>query len=478
MSRDEGELGLGTLSAFGAGGISMGMLLMGVNYFALVYYSQALGISGSVVGSALALALVSDAVSDPLVGALSDRTRTRWGRRHPYLYAAVLPSAFLFYLFWNPPAWAIASDAVAFWFLLGTASLMRLAATLFEVPSNALVAELTTDYDRRSDLMSYRMNLYYFSTAMFSVVMFYYFLADTPEYPQGNLRVAGYEEMGLAAALVIGVTMLIQAVGTHRHIPRMRDANLELHPQGLKLREVFAPFKNRSLLAIVLSALFSSTQSGTAAALWIYMMTYFWELTSTQMAWFSFIALFGTPIAFYLVPRAFRGREKKHIAVAVMILAVVVDVGPILLRVAGLMPPNGTTLLIAIIFSQAVFLTICGTFVQVALGSMLAEIVEEHAVQTGQHIAGLITSTRSFTLKVMSGAGIAVAGVVLDFIAFPTQSAVKDVPPETIFSLGIAYGPILMILSLTAVVILGAYRISRSDHEENLARLGADVAES
>ena len=89
--------------SFGSGGLVYGVI-ENAHYFVLVYYSQVLGLSPQLAGLALGIGLVFDAVSDPLVGYLSDNTKSRLGRRHPYLYASVLPLALSYFLLWHPPA--------------------------------------------------------------------------------------------------------------------------------------------------------------------------------------------------------------------------------------------------------------------------------------------------------------------------------------------------------------------------------------
>ena len=108
------------------------------------------------VGLALTLALVLDAVLDPIVGYWSDNFRSKWGRRHPFMYASAIPIAVFFYLLWTPPqGW---DHQALFWYLLTFAILTRAALTFFETPNAALAPELTRDYDERSTLQSVRFD--------------------------------------------------------------------------------------------------------------------------------------------------------------------------------------------------------------------------------------------------------------------------------------------------------------------------------
>ena len=93
-----------TVVAYGIGQIAEGIKNHAFTAYLLFYYTSVLGLSGALAGAALMIALVFDAVTDPLVAVLSDRTHSRWGRRHPYLFASALPLGSFFYFAFAPPA--------------------------------------------------------------------------------------------------------------------------------------------------------------------------------------------------------------------------------------------------------------------------------------------------------------------------------------------------------------------------------------
>ncbi|MBD3646042.1 MAG: MFS transporter [Pseudomonadales bacterium] len=87
---------------YGAGSAAYGVKDNGFSYFLMFYYSQVLGLQASLAGLAIMIALIFDAISDPLVGYWSDHTHSRWGRRHPFMYAAALPVSVCYFILWNP----------------------------------------------------------------------------------------------------------------------------------------------------------------------------------------------------------------------------------------------------------------------------------------------------------------------------------------------------------------------------------------
>ena len=145
---------LSTQLFFGAGAIAEGVKNTAFNVFLLFYYNQVLGVSGTWTGTAIFLALCVDAVMDPLVGSLSDGWRSRWGRRHPFMYVAAVPMGVCFFLLFLPPAGL--SERGLFVWLLVFAVGVRGSMTLYMLPSNAMVPELTASYDGRTALVSWR----------------------------------------------------------------------------------------------------------------------------------------------------------------------------------------------------------------------------------------------------------------------------------------------------------------------------------
>ncbi|MCP4211014.1 MAG: sugar transporter, partial [Halieaceae bacterium] len=138
--------------------------------FILFYYKQVLDLSGTLTGLAIAISIIWDGISDPLVGAWSDRLRSRIGRRHPLMIAAVIPLAVGFVMLYGPPASVLDDQGELFIWLLASILLVRTALTFFMVPYLALGAEITEDYHERSRLAGMRTNLGWFIGIMASAM--------------------------------------------------------------------------------------------------------------------------------------------------------------------------------------------------------------------------------------------------------------------------------------------------------------------
>ncbi len=143
-----------TKTAFGFGQIGEGVKNSAFSYFLLFFYSQVLGLSATLTGLALFIATTFDAITDPIAGSISDRFQHRWGRRHPFMYAAAIPLGVTFALLFRPPAEL--GELGTFLWLVSFTLLVRGSMTLYHVPHMALGAELSEDYHERTTIVAFR----------------------------------------------------------------------------------------------------------------------------------------------------------------------------------------------------------------------------------------------------------------------------------------------------------------------------------
>ena len=179
--------------AFGIGEAAGAFKNIAWGVLLLFYYQQVVGIEAWMVGAAIAVSVLVDAVTDPLIGVWSDRIRSRWGRRHPMLVAAALPLAACFVALFNPPA--DMTDWQGFFWLLTFGILVRSLYTFYNIPHLALGAEMAHDYDQRSTLFAYSAFIGAMAVAVsYGLIMRYYF-PTTPEFDPGLLNAARYPQL-------------------------------------------------------------------------------------------------------------------------------------------------------------------------------------------------------------------------------------------------------------------------------------------
>ena len=214
----------------------------------MVFYNQVLGVDPWLCGMVFFVASVVDAVSDPLVGSLTDNFRSRWGRRHPFMLLAILPLALAFYLMYAPPA--DLSELQYFWWFLGTMVLLRLGKTFYAIPHDALGAELTDDYHERTSVFGYNSVAGLAASAVLGVVVLVAVFPSTSEHENGLLNPDQYPVLALFGAAWIAVTLLICVIGTRNQIPNLHRTNRERVRVAAYLRDLFVLVKSRSYISV------------------------------------------------------------------------------------------------------------------------------------------------------------------------------------------------------------------------------------
>lgn len=411
--------------------------------YVLFYYKQVLGLSGTLTGLAIALSVVWDAVSDPLVGAWSDKLRSRWGRRHPPMIGAVIPLALCFIALFSPPDAATVSQSGLFWWLLGSVILLRTALTFFVVPLYALGAEISTDYHERTRLVSTRTNLAWISGVLASAcAMYFLFGGSTGE--DGRFVVANYQSYGWVNAGLVLLFSLACILGTWHYIPRL-VATTSSQTRGM-LRDILGTFRNRNFRLVFLLETALGGLSGVVAALLMVTFTYFWVLDTTQIA-----ILFGGPplvaVAFVMAcSRWTNQRLEKH-----QLLAWSCALGAINmlwltpLRLLDVIPGDGGIAFTLVFLNYAIWV---GMSIQrtIAAHAMLADIADEYELETGQRQEGVMFAAAFFANKFITGFGYLVAGPFLDLIGLEAGTPPGEAPYSVMLGLGLIMGPGLAIL--------------------------------
>ncbi len=460
------KVDLSTKLYYGFGAVANGAKSNGFNYLLLFYYSQVIGLRADLVSLGILIALVFDAISDPLVGYISDNTHSKLGRRHPYMYAAGVPVALAYYFLWSPPAW---DETGLFLYFVCMAVLIRTLITFYEIPATALVAELTDDYDQRTEMMSFRYFFGWWGGLTMAVMNYLVFL---PEEKGGLEYVQGWSNYGLTASIVIFISIYVSAIGTHKHIPHLRKPPSSAPFSFTKTKkEIKETLSNRSFFALFVSALLQAVAAGVSTSLSIYFSRHFWELTTTQIGYMNLPYFFSAFIALLLAPRVSRWLGKKKGGMTVLGLAFAMAPMPYILRVLGLFPENGTDTLF---WTLVVFNTIEVTLIIMSsslIAAMIADVVEDSEVKTGRRSEGIFFAANSFAQKAVNGLGVVVAGQILAIIQFPTKAKPGQVPEETLFDLAYIYVPTLLFFYLFALAVLSVYKINREDHSENLRKL-------
>jgi len=455
---------------YGIGSIAFGIKDVGFNVLLMLFYNQALGLPADIVGLAIMIALIVDAICDPLIGRINDNIRSRIGRRHLFMYAAALPVAVSFYFLWNPPAGL--SQAQLFWYLLVTAIVIRVFISVYEIPSTALVVDLAKDYDSRTSWLSWRWFFGYVGGMGMNIAAFSLFLRPGPNDPSGQLNLHGYSTYGLVSSLLMFAAILVSSLGTQRHVRHFA-------PQPPRrpfvftqsLREIWATLINKPFLLLAGATLASWAAAGIVGATLTYFRIYLWELSGDQISGLMIGYVGALFTALWFAPWLARRIGKKEAAIAVAIASIICSPLMYFGRVLDIVPANGSTLLYVMLFVTGFInttLAVCGG----TLGSsMFADVVEYSAVKSGRHSAGLVFSANAFLMKATSGVGVFGAGLILHFVAFPQNARQGAVPDAVLTKFALTEPATIMALQAIGLLMILAFPITRKSHQAALRTL-------
>ena len=453
---------MGSKLAFGVGQVGESVATVTFGTFTLFYFNQVVGIPGSLTGLALAIALLFDAVSDPLAGSVSDRLRTRWGRRHPLIAGSAVPLAVCIAVLFNPPT--NMSDWFYFAWLVVFAVLARLFLTLYHIPHMALGAEMARDYTDRTRVFSYSQLFGTLGGAGFSFAMLTLFFPTPADGSHGMLNPDGYPRFSVVAAVGIVSSILLCAWGTRREIPYLHtwDVEHERLNLGRLWREVATAMRSRSYRMLLCGLLGAQLVLGVEATLMVYIYVHFWELGTEAMRWLGPMAIAALPLSAAMAPYLTKWFDKRAILISLSALVIINMNVLICLRLfTDALPQNSDPMLFYLLLTFAFVGGLLGPALMITFNSMFADVADELELRTGGRQEGIIFSARSFSFKASHALAAMIGGIVLDVIAFPRGAAVGEVSAEIVFRLGLMAGPVTIVLGTLNLLFFVAYKLDR-----------------
>ncbi|MFT7685685.1 MAG: GPH family glycoside/pentoside/hexuronide:cation symporter [Candidatus Azotimanducaceae bacterium] len=467
------KIAFSTKFFYGVGSIANGVNSNTFSYFMLFFYSQVVGVEGYLVGIAMLVMMLADAFSDPIIGHVSDNWKSRFGRRHPFMYFSAIPVSICFFLLFVPPTEYGQGVTLAYFIVVAIAT--RTFVTMFEIPSSSLVPEFTDDYDERTSILSFRYFFGWWGGLTIAILAYKVFFATTEEFQDGRLNPESWVDYGIFGSSIIFVAIMMSSIGTHKEIPFLKKA---AESQKFKFentfKEMLESLSNRNFLVIFVSAVLGAMAGGVNSALVLYFNTFFWEFTSSEIGTLNLAYYFSAITALVLAPRVTRNREKQHVAVVVYLAGALLLPLPIVLRLFGVFIPNDSEWLLPVLMLHGYLDVTIMIMASILISSMIADIVEDSQKTTGRRSEGLFFAGQSFAQKVVHGFGIFATGIILSIINFPKDVGPGEVPQEVLNNLGYLYVPLVVIFYCAAVYTLSRYKITRAIHTENIQSVTED----
>ncbi len=469
------------VTTYGAGQAAEGIANYLLSTLLLFYYTSILGLDGRLAGAALLLGLVFDAITDPLVAVASDRTHSRWGRRHPYMLASALPLAAGLVLAFRPPA-AIQGQTALFAWLTVMVVGIRSATTLFHVPHMALGAELSTDYDERTRVVTARAMSSMLGMAA-TIALYFSLLAiyESPEYADVRLNPRPYELHSLAAGLAAGAFVLISALGTARAIPWLSAPTAESGSGSLlrhALRDMTETLRIPAFRTLVVGFTLCSLSWGFSSAISTHLALYFWHVSMEVQGIAGASLMIGIVVGMGFWRRIAERRDKKPAFVLGMLWYTVFAAFAPICKALGFFPPEHTTAH-TLAYTAVSVLAAFGVASMLALsGSMMADVTDEDELASGRRREGIFFGAHSFATKLAYGLGAALGGFLYELVGLTQGVAPADAPEGSGIQLGLVSGSLIALMIGAGTLTFSRYDLDRHRHAEIRAALDARESEA
>jgi GPH family glycoside/pentoside/hexuronide:cation symporter len=434
---------------YGVADLGIAMLTASVQFFLLIFYTDIAHIDPAMAGTALLVGkLTWDAVNDPVFGFISDRTKSRWGRRRPYMLLAAIPLGLATWLMFSIPEGLMGWRA--FLAVLITFLLFDTCHTMVSVTYYAMTPELTYDYKERTSLTTVR--------EVYTVVGYILGAAATTAlagFFQKTFHwtsAASYSAMGATFGAIAAITVLTTALTVKER------KRAELVPSTMPPLKTFAQtFKNRPFMRLMAAQLMSSFSFTLLTTLLPYYLIYQINMEA-QMPIVMLLMLVA--IGAFLFPwKAVSDRINKGPSYALGLFIASLAV------IATFFYPHAPT---PLIYVTALVAGLGFSGQWVFPWSMLPDVVEYDEAVTGERHEGVYYGMWAFLGKLTGALGIFVAGWSLKLFGY-----VANQPQSTQSLLGIRlfFGPVPALVLLVSLPLLIWYPITKASHAKMLEQI-------
>jgi GPH family glycoside/pentoside/hexuronide:cation symporter len=434
---------------YGVADLGIAMLTASIQIFLLIFYTDIVHIDPAIAGMALMVGkLTWDAINDPVFGWLSDRTRTRWGRRRPFMLLGAIPLGLATWLMFSIPEGLVGWKA--FLAVLVTFLLFDTFHTMVSVTYNAMTPELTYDYKERTSLTTVR--------EVYTVVG--YILGAAATTTLAGLfqslfhwtSKASYSAMGATFGAIAAITVLTTAISVKE---RRRG---ELVPSALPPLKAFAQtFKNRPFMQLMAAQFLSSFSFTLLTSLLPYYLIYQVDMEAEMPI---VMLLMLVAIGAFLFPwKAVSDRINKGPSYALGLLIASCAI------IATFFYPHAPTPLVYVTTLVA-GLGFSGQWV--FPWSMLPDVVEHDQAVTGERREGVYYGMWAFLGKFTGAFGIAVSGWALKLFGYVAN---QRQTPRALLGIRLFFGPVPALVLIVSLPLLAWYPITRASHAKMLEKI-------
>lgn len=468
--KSNNKLGLLEKSSYGAAGLAGGLTRNMIGLYLVFYYTDVIGLNPAYVGAAIMIANVWDAVTDPLMGFISDHTHSRFGRRRIYLLAGAIPFGILLFFTWSPPAGLV--GAALFVYLAVILSLLYANYTVVTVPYLALGAELSPDPDERSSVFGFNFAFSYFGMLCGAII------PNLVLEFSDNIIVILHERLGLFSdgftqqalqyfgervnafrftaagiGLLMTLSCLITFVGTRERVVLEKEKEPAERSQVFKTLygDMLSTLRNRPFFILLMTMLTIDIGSGITSSLMMFVGKYWVKMEHLIAPFMATYMLCAIVSAAFWVQLSKRTTKKLSYLIGQSILTIALF--------CTFFMVEGKPVRIFVLFAFSGI----GLGAYVMLWSLIADLVDYDEYKTHQRREGSYYGIYTLFSKTAAGIGIFLAGVYLKIIGFEKGATVT---PDILLKIKMLFGPLTALINLAGVILFCFLHYDKEEHAQ------------
>jgi GPH family glycoside/pentoside/hexuronide:cation symporter len=451
----QGKLRVTTKLAYAIGDFGTALCANILLFFQLIFLTNVAGLPPVMAGSVRTIGGIWDAINDPLIGVMSDRTKSRWGRRYPWMFCGALPLGISFFLSWIIPAFSEddGTQTIAlFWFYVVVSIFFNASYTAVNLPYSALTPELTKNYDERTSLNQFRFT-FSVSGGILALIMAQVIFSRIED------PVQQYLFLGALGAIFCTVTPYLCILGTRRRIAQVHQVEEEEPTSIPYLQQLKLAFSNKAFLCVVGIYLFSWLALQNTAAI----IPYFvgdWMGLPAQHAAQAALAVQGTAVIMLSVWSAVSKRVgKKAVYFMGMTVWIIAQFGLVFLQ------PDQ----VGLMYFYAVLAGFGVATAYLVPWSMIPDVIDLDELRTGQRREGIFYGFMVFLQKIGLALGQLLVSIALQTTGFDGTADVQ--PPAALLAIRATIGPLPALFLVLGLIVTYFYPITREAHTEILLKL-------
>lgn len=446
MTNQKSRLSAKTLVSYGASMIGLNGMATMISVHLMFFYTEYVLVAPALVGLVIGLAQAWDAVTDPLLGYLSDHTPWKWGRRRPYILLGAIPAAFFFFLVFSPPA-SFSGSSIAVFF---TASFLLFFTfrTVWETPYFALAPELTLDYDERTRLSAYQQVFATLGDILGTMAPVVAPIALAGIFVRER---SDYSLLGLFVAALAVASALFTYVGTRENPTLSKTSRLSF------TKSLLTTLRNRPYVLLVLTSTCTAIANYTNIAVIRYLIKYWFRME--QWEWLFFTAFFvGVFASIPLWVRVVNRTGKKAAYIVTMLVYAALLWLILVLRQTDYVI-FGVAMVVAGAFNIALWLI---------SGSIVPDIIEWDQLQVGERREGAYYGIWTLIRKAAIGGALLLVGPLLQWFGYLPNVEQTE---RALLGIRLLFGPIPSVFLILGILIFLKFPITKKVHEEIVRKI-------